>query len=98
MIKSENCRVEIEGITTELKEDLFCAMRALVKNKVVNKRDLEYMVKLTTMSSEELEEEANKNRERVMNKLKELDALSDMFSDLLKKMEAEHDKKNKGNV
>lgn len=98
MIKSEYGFVEVDGTGIELQRDLCCAMRALLKRKIIDKKHLEYMVKITTMSSEELEEETDKNRERVMDKLKELDALSDMFAELLKKMEAERDEKNKGNV
>lgn len=56
MIRAKDCIVETEGRGPELMAEFVCIVRSLKKHGVLDTKDVDYVNKLTDMSSEELGE------------------------------------------
>ena len=89
MIKAKDSMVEIEGSQPELMSEFVCIVRSLKKHGVLDTKDIDYVNKLTDMSSEELDKEVEKAKARFVTRL---GSFQNMLDEMIKECKKHEDK------
>ena len=84
MLYSHDGKVDFEGRTFELVAELTMLIRSLISEGVIDKSDLDEIMELSTVSSEEIHEKAKEMVERLFEDDEDSgETFNDLFGDIL---------------